>query len=194
MNIKGSVAVITGAAGGIGRATMGLFAHEGWNVIGVDRNTFGEGFPHGGLFVQSDISRPEALLSIFGKAREFTETLDALVNNAAVQVAKPLVETSVEEWDEVITCLRDLRASDVDIVTLGQYLRPSEGHLPIVRYYTPEEFSELEAIGLRMGFRHVQAIVEAKQRLLEGVRLPRHYMAGLVFNLGFVRLHERLGF
>ena len=62
-----------------------------------------------------------------------------------------------EEWDEVLTCLRDLRESDVDIVTLGQYLRPSESHLPIVRYYTPEEFAELQAIGLRMGFRHVQA-------------------------------------
>ncbi|MEP7326420.1 MAG: lipoyl synthase, partial [Gemmatimonadota bacterium] len=62
-----------------------------------------------------------------------------------------------EEWDEVLTCLRDLRESDVDIVTLGQYLRPSESHLPIVRYYTPEEFNELQAIGLRMGFRHVQA-------------------------------------
>jgi lipoyl synthase len=62
-----------------------------------------------------------------------------------------------EEWDEVLTCMRDLRASDVDILTLGQYLRPSDGHLPIVRYYTPAEFSELESIGLRMGFRHVQA-------------------------------------
>jgi lipoic acid synthetase len=62
-----------------------------------------------------------------------------------------------EEWDEIVTCLRDLRESDVDIVTLGQYLRPSESHLPIVRYYTPEEFNELQAIGLRMGFRHVQA-------------------------------------
>jgi lipoic acid synthetase len=62
-----------------------------------------------------------------------------------------------EEWDEVLTCMRDLRASDVDILTLGQYLRPSDGHLPIVRYYTPAEFSELETIGLQMGFRHVQA-------------------------------------
>jgi lipoic acid synthetase len=62
-----------------------------------------------------------------------------------------------EEWDEVLTCMRDLRSSDVDILTLGQYLRPSEGHLPIVRYYTPDEFAELERAGLRMGFRHVQA-------------------------------------
>jgi lipoic acid synthetase len=62
-----------------------------------------------------------------------------------------------EEWDEVLTCMRDLRQSDVDILTLGQYLRPSESHLPIVRYYTPDEFAELQAIGLRMGYRHVQA-------------------------------------
>lgn len=62
-----------------------------------------------------------------------------------------------EEWDEVITCMRDLRRSDVNILTLGQYLRPSESHLPIARYYTPEEFAELAAIGKQLGFTHVQA-------------------------------------
>jgi lipoic acid synthetase len=62
-----------------------------------------------------------------------------------------------EEWDEIVRCLRDLRRSDVDIVTLGQYLRPSDGHLPIARYYTPQEFDELRAIGLALGFAHVQA-------------------------------------
>ncbi|MGE5073369.1 MAG: SDR family NAD(P)-dependent oxidoreductase [Anaerolineae bacterium] len=98
----GKTVLVTGAAGGIGRATVALFASRGWNVIGVDRNTFGDRFPEHGLFVQSDIGRPEAMLSIFGKAREFTDARDALVNNAAVQVAKPLIETSVEEWDEVM--------------------------------------------------------------------------------------------
>jgi len=62
-----------------------------------------------------------------------------------------------EQWEEVLTCMRDLRRSDVNILTLGQYLRPSESHLPVARYYTPEEFKELELIGLRMGFTHVQA-------------------------------------
>jgi lipoic acid synthetase len=62
-----------------------------------------------------------------------------------------------EEWDEVVTCMRDLRRSDVNILTLGQYLRPSDGHLPIARYYAPEEFAELRELGLRMGFAHVQA-------------------------------------
>ena len=62
-----------------------------------------------------------------------------------------------EEWDEIVLCLRDLRRSDVNIVTLGQYLRPSDGHLPIARYYTPDEFAELREIGLRLGFAHVES-------------------------------------
>ena len=62
-----------------------------------------------------------------------------------------------EEWDEVLVCMRDLRRSDVSILTLGQYLRPSDGHLPVVRYYTPDEFAELRDLGLAMGFSHVQS-------------------------------------
>jgi lipoic acid synthetase len=62
-----------------------------------------------------------------------------------------------EEWDELLVAMRDLRRSDVNILTVGQYLRPSDGHLPVVRFYTPEEFAELHDIGLRLGFTHVQA-------------------------------------
>jgi lipoic acid synthetase len=62
-----------------------------------------------------------------------------------------------ESWDEVVTCMRDLRRSDVNILTLGQYLRPTDGHLPIARYYTPEEFAELAEVGRELGFAHVQA-------------------------------------
>ncbi len=62
-----------------------------------------------------------------------------------------------EEWDEVVVCMRDLRRSDVNILTLGQYLRPSAGHLPLDRYFTPDEFAELREIGLGMGFTHVEA-------------------------------------
>jgi lipoic acid synthetase len=62
-----------------------------------------------------------------------------------------------EEWDELVACMRDLRRSDVNILTLGQYLRPSAGHLPVARYYTPDEFAELREIGLGMGFTHVQS-------------------------------------
>ena len=62
-----------------------------------------------------------------------------------------------EEWDELVGAMRDLRAQGVDILTLGQYLRPSSGHLPIARYYSPDEFAELKRIGLAMGYRHVES-------------------------------------
>ena len=62
-----------------------------------------------------------------------------------------------EEWDELLVAMRDLRAQDVDILTLGQYLRPSAEHLPVARWYTPQEFAELKQHGLEMGFRHVEA-------------------------------------
>jgi len=94
--------LITGAAGGIGRATVHLFAEKGWRVIGVDRALFGEDFPAAGLFIRSEISDPANLEALFQQVRAFTSALDALVSNAAIQVAKPLVETSVEEWDMVI--------------------------------------------------------------------------------------------
>ena len=107
--------LITGAAGGIGRATVKLFAEKGWRVIGVDRAEFGSGFPENGLFIQSDISEPSQLEAIFEQAKNFTDTLDALINNAAYQVTKPLLETTVEEWDAVM-------ASNLRSVFLGAKL------------------------------------------------------------------------
>ncbi len=62
-----------------------------------------------------------------------------------------------EEWDEILVAMRDLRRSDVNILTLGQYLRPSDAHLPVARYYAPDEFAELRELGLGMGFSHVEA-------------------------------------
>jgi lipoic acid synthetase len=53
--------------------------------------------------------------------------------------------------------MRDLRAHHVDILTLGQYLRPSPKHLPIVRYVTPEEFDAFRREGKSMGFAHVES-------------------------------------
>jgi lipoic acid synthetase len=86
----------------------------------------------------------------------------ALLANARAMDPGALTKSGIilgmgEEWDEIVTCLRDLRRSDVNIVTMGQYLRPSDGHLPVVRYYTPDEFSELAELGMRLGFTHVQS-------------------------------------
>jgi lipoyl synthase len=62
-----------------------------------------------------------------------------------------------EEWDELLHAMRDLREQDVEILTLGQYLRPSGGHLPVARFYKPHEFAELQRLGMAMGFRHVES-------------------------------------
>jgi len=86
---------------------------------------------------------------------------------ALLQQAKQLAPTLLtksglmcglgEEWDELLVAMHDLRAHGVDILTLGQYLRPSSQHLPIARYYTPGEFAELAQLGRAMGYRHVEA-------------------------------------
>src|SRR5688572_30102946 len=62
-----------------------------------------------------------------------------------------------EEWDEIVATLRDLRTAGCAILTLGQYLRPSAAHLPMTRYYHPNEFRELKTIALEMGFTHVES-------------------------------------
>ena len=62
-----------------------------------------------------------------------------------------------EEWDEVVATLTDLRSAGCQIVTIGQYLRPSIANLPMVRYYTPAEFAELKRIALGLGFGHVES-------------------------------------
>ena len=62
-----------------------------------------------------------------------------------------------EEWDEVVATLRDLRSAGCQIVTIGQYLRPSLANLPMVRYYTPAEFAELKRLALEMGFGHCES-------------------------------------
>ena len=58
---------------------------------------------------------------------------------------------------EVLATMRDLREVDVDILTLGQYLRPSAQHHPLDRYYTPAEFRHLRDAGAEMGYRHVES-------------------------------------
>jgi lipoic acid synthetase len=62
-----------------------------------------------------------------------------------------------EERDELLATMRDLREVGVSILTLGQYLRPSPAHLPVARYYPPEEFAELAEAGRALGFTHVES-------------------------------------
>jgi NAD(P)-dependent dehydrogenase (short-subunit alcohol dehydrogenase family) len=94
--------LITGASGGIGRAAVQHFAAKGWRVLGVDLAAYGDDFPAEGLFLQADIAAEDGLSKVFERARQFSEGLDALVNNAALQIAKPILETSLAEWDAVM--------------------------------------------------------------------------------------------
>jgi len=109
------ILLITGAAGGIGRATVDVFAEHGWRVIGVDRQPKYEGFPEDGVYIEADISLPEQIEAIYQQVSAFTHTLDAVVHNAAVQIAKPLLNTTAEEWDLVM-------ASNLRSVFLGAKL------------------------------------------------------------------------
>jgi lipoic acid synthetase len=77
-----------------------------------------------------------------------------------------------ETMEEVKETMRDLRAWGVSILTIGQYLQPSRKHLPIVRYYTPQEFAELKAFGLEIGFSWVESgpLVRSSYHAAEQVR------------------------
>ena len=75
---------------------------------------------------------------------------------------RPVVKTGLmvgmgETLDEIVELLHQVYAAGVDIVTIGQYLRPSLAHLPVERFYTPDEFVELAKIGKEIGFGHVEA-------------------------------------
>ncbi|MBF6590446.1 MAG: lipoyl synthase [Ktedonobacterales bacterium] len=91
----------------------------------------------------------------------YQRSLDVLASAKALRPANP-VKTGFmlglgETHEEILTLLEDLRAHQVDIVTIGQYLRPTPDHLPIERYAPPEEFREYGRIGKAMGFRHVES-------------------------------------
>jgi lipoyl synthase len=91
----------------------------------------------------------------------YERSLDVLAYAKRIAPATPtksgLMLGLGEKPEEVLEVMRDLRASHVDILTLGQYLRPSPKHLPIVRYVAPEEFDEFRRAGQEMGFSHIEA-------------------------------------
>jgi lipoic acid synthetase len=93
-------------------------------------------------------SRYEQSLELFARARRMAPDL---VTKSGIILGFG------EERQELLQTMLDLRRVDCDILTMGQYLRPSQQHLPIMRYYTPEEFRELKAIGEGIGFKHVEA-------------------------------------
>ena len=87
-------------------------------------------------------------LELLGRARRYTPDIPTKTG---------LMVGLGETWDEIVDVLRDLRRMDCQILTIGQYLRPTPAHLPMSRYYTPDEFRELKRIALDLGFGHVES-------------------------------------
>jgi len=104
----------------------------------------------------------ETVPRIYRKVRpgsDYQHSLDLLKEfkdrNPRVTTKSGIMVGIDETIEEVYEVMRDLRAHNVDMLTVGQYLQPSKHHLPVTRYWTPEEFKELENEGYRMGFKHV---------------------------------------
>jgi lipoic acid synthetase len=93
-------------------------------------------------------ARYERTLELLGKAKRLSPET---VSKSGLMAG--LGETS----EELLQVFRDLAARNVDILTVGQYLRPSRDHLPVARFYSPEEFRSLRDAARQMGFRHVEA-------------------------------------
>jgi NAD(P)-dependent dehydrogenase (short-subunit alcohol dehydrogenase family) len=97
------VATVTGVCGGIGRATARVFYEAGWVVVGVDRSN--KDVPDDvHQFIHADVSKVDAPHMIFEQILSKQGRLDALVNNAACQICKPIAETTVEEFDTIMAC------------------------------------------------------------------------------------------
>jgi lipoic acid synthetase len=95
-------------------------------------------------------------LDVLAHAKSFGKTFDKAGSRALLTKAGIMLGLG-EETFEIESVLRDLRAVGCDILTLGQYLRPSRDHLPVERYLTPAEFAELKSAAMAMGFRHVES-------------------------------------
>ena len=95
-----------------------------------------------------------------GCERRFAEAMrltPSQRDELTIQTKTGIILGMGETNEEVVKVMHDLRAVDVDILTLGQYLRPSDGHVTLDRYVTPEEFREFRETGLALGFKHVES-------------------------------------
>ena len=104
----------------------------------------------------------ETVRRIFNRVRpkgDFTQSLELLarvkeIDPDAVTKSGMMVGLG-ETWEEILVNMRELRSVNCDLLTIGQYLRPSEKHIALAKWYTPEEFEELKQEGLALGFKHV---------------------------------------
>lgn len=103
------------------------------------------------------VKRLTRSVRIQAKYERSMEVLAYLKSAGARRTKSGLMLGLGETEEEVFQTLRDLRAVDVDVVTIGQYLQPSKKHLPVSSFITPEQFKVYETFGLELGFRHVES-------------------------------------
>lgn len=146
-SMESKVVLITGVAGGIGRATADLFEREGWHVIGVDRdNSYLDTVDH---FIQADISEAEASRDIFQEVEGEEGRLDALVNNAAIQICKPVVEMSPDEWDATMSS--NLRSVFLAVQNAHPLLRAGGAIVNVSSVHAVATSSEIAAYAASKG-------------------------------------------
>ena len=97
-------------------------------------------------------ARYDRSLDVLARAKAY-----AAEGGIAVHTKSSVMVGLGEERDELAQTFRDLRAVDCDILTIGQYLQPTPAHLPVERFYHPDEFAEMKAEALALGFRHVES-------------------------------------
>jgi NAD(P)-dependent dehydrogenase (short-subunit alcohol dehydrogenase family) len=125
MSTRKKVVLITGAEGGIGQAVVDLFLDKDWQVIGVDRRQEDVKQQKGFLFIKADISKPDQIKKIYAEIKRFSPVLDAVINNAAIQISKPILETSTEEWDQTMSS--NLRSVFLGVKLAHPFLQAAGG-------------------------------------------------------------------
>ena len=168
------VALITGAGSGIGKATARVFKRNGWQVIGVDRRLPASADKLG-HFIKDDLSDPSAPDRIIKEFLSKERRLNVLVNNAAIQICKPVVDTSAAEWDELMAI--NLRAAFLMTQACYPLLKKSQGAIVNVSsvhaIVTSENISAYAATkGALLSFTRAIALEFARDKVRVNAVLP----------------------
>lgn len=147
------IVAITGVAGGIGGASAKVFSEMGWHVVGIDRRASAKDEAKVDHFIRADVADEEAPHQIFEEIASKYGRLDALVNNAACQICKPIVETTAAEWDQIFAC--NVRSVHLSVAKAYPIIRKVQGAIVNV--------SSVHAVATS---RHIAAYAASKGALL----------------------------